>query len=261
MLKKRFCLLLALIILLAPISDVYAESTYSVRLNSSGYLDITSSNYGDKMRLLVEKDSHRFVYSLDGEFESLPLQLGNGNYTVKIMENIKDKRYKVVSKEEVILKSLNDNSSFLGSAQPVYWDKTPVIEKLAKTIVADAKSDSEKVKKIYDYILKNMSYDYDKMSNIKVNYVPNIEETLKTNKGICYDYSAAFAGLLRSLDIPTKLIKGYKNDMEAYHAWNEVYIDGKWQIIDTAYDEALQNTSVNVKMYKKASEYKKSKEF
>ncbi len=44
--------------------------------------------------------------------------------------------------------------------------------------------------------------------------------------------------MLRSIDIPTKLVMGYKNDIEKYHAWNEVYLDGKWINLDTTYDSA-----------------------
>ncbi len=59
----------------------------------------------------------------------------------------------------------------------------------------------------------NVDYDYDKAQNIVDNnvtgYLPDPDETLSTKKGICYDYAALAAAMLRSQGIPTKLITGY----------------------------------------------------
>ena len=40
-------------------------------------------------------------------------------------------------------------------------------------------------------------------------YIPNIEVVFYDEKLICHDYAVFFASMLRSLDIPAKLIKGY----------------------------------------------------
>lgn len=88
-----------------------------------------------------------------------------------------------------------------------------------------------------------------------------MEEILSCMSGICYDYSALFAGMLRSLGIPTKLVKGYKNDMREYHAWNEVLVGENWVIIDTTYDAALNSQKNKPNMYKSTSEYSKQREY
>ena len=92
-------------------------------------------------------------------------------------------------------------------------------------------------------------------------FVPQLDEILSSKSGICYDYAALFAGMLRSEGIHTKLVKGYKNDMKEYHAWNEVLIDGIWVIIDTTYDAALNKQKNKPSMYKRTDEYNKQKEF
>lgn len=61
--------------------------------------------------------------------------------------------------------------------------------------------------------------------------------------------------MLRSLGIPTKLIKGYKNDLKEYHAWNEVLIDEKWILIDATYDVALNNKNKKTCMIKDLKKY------
>lgn len=260
MFKRGIYLLLVFALFFLPISEAYSQSIYSIGINPLGYLDIGSGSYGDNMRLLVEKDSEKYYYSIDNSSESIPLQLGNGNYTVKILENIQGKRYKVVSKEDILLKNFNDNV-FLTSTQPVYWHKSKELSNLSENLTKELHNDLDKVERIYNYIVENIQYDDYKISGLKDNYVPNIEATLISKKGICYDYAATFAGMLRSLGIPTKLVKGYKDNLKTYHAWNEVLINGQWHIIDTTYDATLQNTSKNVIMIKEASEYEKIREY
>ncbi|MGI6627015.1 MAG: transglutaminase-like domain-containing protein [Bacillota bacterium] len=59
---------------------------------------------------------------------------------------------------------------------------------------------------------------------------------LEAGKGICFDYSSLLASMLRSLDVPTKLVTGYVAPDYLYHAWNEVYIEGTgWVRINRFY--------------------------
>ena len=55
--------------------------------------------------------------------------------------------------------------------------------------------------------------------------LPVVDETLESKKGICFDYAALLAAMLRSQQIPTRL--GTGNTTIEYHAWVEVYIEGK----------------------------------
>lgn len=62
---------------------------------------------------------------------------------------------------------------------------------------------------------------------------------LKYGKGVCYDMSALYAALARSLDIETKLVKGQGITplYRGYHAWNEVYSkeEKRWIKLDVAF--------------------------
>lgn len=54
--------------------------------------------------------------------------------------------------------------------------------------------------------------------------MPDVDEiSLSSGKGICFDYAALMAAMLRSQRIPTKLQVGYAG--EAYHAWISCYVD------------------------------------
>ena len=48
-----------------------------------------------------------------------------------------------------------------------------------------------------------------------------MDSTLKSGKGICFDYAALMTGMLRSQGVPCKLVVGYAGT--AYHAWISVY--------------------------------------
>ena len=52
-------------------------------------------------------------------------------------------------------------------------------------------------------------------------YLPDVDEILASGKGICFDYASLMAAMLRSQNIPTKLVVGYTGYV--YHAWINVY--------------------------------------
>jgi transglutaminase/protease-like cytokinesis protein 3 len=65
--------------------------------------------------------------------------------------------------------------------------------------------------------------------------------------------------MLRSTGIPAKLVKGYANyNPGVYHAWNEVYLDGQWHVIDTTLDAS---TGIYDEIFKDASDYTKVSEY
>lgn len=88
------------------------------------------------------------------------------------------------------------------------------IIKTAKKLTKNAKTDLEKAKIIYNYIIKNVQYDLKKANSVEDGYIPSIEATIKDAKGICYDYASLYAAMLRSINVPTKLVMGYKVDIE-----------------------------------------------
>ena len=95
-------------------------------------------------------------------------------------------------------------------------------------------------------MVNNVTYDTQKASSVTSGYLPNVDETLATGKGICFDYAALMAAMLRSQGVPIKLVLGYTGD--AYHAWLSVYsesegwIEGKiyfdgneWKLMDPTF--------------------------
>ena len=81
----------------------------------------------------------------------------------------------------------------LTNGQATLWDTATV--ELADEICADCDTDKEKVKAIYEWMIHNFEYDYE--YNPVIQYF-NIHKTLRTHKGVCYDFAHLFASICRS---------------------------------------------------------------
>ncbi|NLC04048.1 MAG: transglutaminase domain-containing protein [Tissierellia bacterium] len=262
MFKKRILAAVFLFLFLFSFTgQVFSASVYNIAKVNNSEISVGSSSYGNNMRIMVEKGSEKYYYSLNNKEENLPIQLGDGTYTVKILQNVSGNRYKVLNKSNITVKGSNNLDVYLTSAQPVYWQGMDSVTSLSDNLTKSLSTDTEKVNAVYQYIIQNIKYDSNKINTISTDYVPQLENIISSKSGICYDYAALFAGMLRHQGIPTKLVKGYKNDMKEYHAWNEVLINGKWVIIDTTYDGALNSLKNKPSMYKSSSEYSKHREY
>lgn len=116
------------------------------------------------------------------------------------------------------------------------------IDNTAKSIVKGAKNDYEKAQKIYKWITRNLTYDYDKAERVSVN-PKGIESgsivAFKTRKGICFDYSCLYISMCRAVGLKVRLITGlgYSGVAWGDHAWNQVYSadEQRWINVDTTF--------------------------
>lgn len=228
-----------------------------------GYAIVTpllngNTDPGNK-KIMVQKDDSSYFYDIDYDRMGINFQLGSGRYELTLLKHSNGNSYSVLERESFEVELASQVDPFLNPTWPVIWtDDSKAIE-LAKTMTEGIETDREKVTKIYNFLTENIVYDYDKAMHLENDYIPQIDQVLSEKTGICYDYSALFAGMLRSIDIPTKLVKGYKDDLNEYHAWNEVYIEeeDKWLVIDTTYDAGYNqsNSTLEVGMEKPPSSY------
>ncbi|SCX78793.1 transglutaminase-like domain-containing protein [Alkaliphilus peptidifermentans] len=217
-----------------------------------------NGNIESRVRLLVEKDGTRYSYNLyeNDDVQIFPLQMGNGSYTVRVMENTEGNKYKTLLSKEINVNLDDYTVTYLNSIQEINWSSTDNAILKANELTKGMNNDADKLEAIYEYVVNNIKYDYDKVSNLTVFYLPDIDETLESGQGICYDYASLLAAMLRGVGVPTKMVKGYSDLIpNEYHAWNEVLINGQWKTIDTTYDAAYVQNNKNVDMYKLASEY------
>ena len=120
---------------------------------------------------------------------------------------------------------------YLNNGGATLWDTQT--EELADEICAGCETDEEKVQAIYQWIIQNFEYDYDYHAIIQ--YF-NVRQTLRTQKGVCYDFSNLFAALCRNQNIPCYVVDGAPYDSSANHTWNRVYFNGSWWNVDVTND-------------------------
>lgn len=240
-----------------PAKETAAPVIDTSKANSGSFRAKGSSN--KKLKVMVVKGSEKYTYDLKGNntYQSYPLQLGDGLYKLSIMENIEGTRYKYLYSKEVTVKTSNPNAKYLTSVQMINWNNSMGAIKKAKAI-AGSGSDKQKASKIYSYVVSAIKYDTS-ITSLKSGYVPSINKTYSSKKGICYDFASITAGMLRSVGVPTRLIKGTSNNVNGYHAWNEVLIGGKWYIIDTSYDSQMRQAGHGVSMFKSGKDYSRQK--
>ncbi|MDT3429046.1 transglutaminase-like putative cysteine protease [Paenibacillus forsythiae] len=262
--KKFYFLLLILFIVATsvPVTPAAAASGGSEWLDTSnvsqGVVGIQyNAPQGKRTKLMITKDGSSYTYNLFASKpnESFPLQQGSGSYKVSILENISGNKYKVIYSDSIDLSVSDPNAVYLSSVQNVKWNSSDKAIQKAKQLTRNADTDKEKVTAIYNYIVSNVKYDYALAATVPSDYVPDIDRTLASKKGICYDYASLFAAMLRSVNVPAKLVMGESSYVSQYHAWNEVLIDGQWATIDTTVDAGLGKSNKKVSLVKSASKY------
>lgn len=229
-----------------------------------------NSETDTKLKLQVLNGDNRIVYNLfgDGRVEAFSLQYGSGEYTVRIMENVEENQYMAVETKTFETEIDDEISVYLNSIQNIDWnyDKLPIED--VPYIVYESLETGEShllyecSEELYFYVTDNIKYDNDKIKDLPYNYVPDIEQTYVEKSGLCYDYASLFASMLRSIGVPAKLVKGYTSAQpDVYHAWTEVYVDGRWMILDPTQGAnedgkfVLKDAEKNANDYIKVYEY------
>ena len=228
---------------------------------ANGVIGITvHGQEGNRYKVMISKGSDEYTYDYFGtDKEYFPLQFGNGSYKVSVLENISGTSYKVVQSKKINVNIDTENAVFLQSVQNVKWNSEMEVIRLAEQLTGKYNTPEEKLEVLYEYVTENIDYDYAKLNTVDKQYVPDIENINTVKMGICYDYSALFASMLRSQGIPAKLVKGYSDNVDGYHAWNEVYLDGEWITVDTTFDAVLGSIGEKTEMEKNKSDYRASK--
>ena len=219
--------------------------------SSQGYIIVRYTGRNSKVKLqIVGQNQVTYTYSLKtgngGADEVFPLSAGDGQYLINVYENISANQYATAFSQAITVTLADQFLPFLYPNQYVTFNATDQAVAKASELAYSADSDLDVVTNIYDYIISNITYDYDEAENVQSGYIPDVDEVLYTKKGICLDYAALMTAMLRSQRIPTRMEVGYAGT--AYHAWISTYItdigwvngmiqfDGKdWSLMDPTF--------------------------
>lgn len=207
-----------------------------------------------RLKTQIAGPTTTYTYDLPaGTWVTFPLSDGNGDYKVTVLENAGGTKYATVVSVSFKVTLTDEFAPFVRPNQ--YVDYGVAKKTVEKTEELAGKTDDplEKVSKIYDFVVTNLTYDKEKAATVKSGYLPVLDDVLASKKGICFDYAALMAGMLRSQGVPCKLVVGYAG--KTYHAWINVWteetgwVDGviffdgtTWQRMDPTFASANQSS-------------------
>lgn len=222
-----------------------------------------TNNSGKRIKLSVAKGGTTYYYNLQakGITEPFSLQMGSGQYILSILQNISGSSYQTVESRTIDVNINSPLKVYLNSIQNVNFNSSMAAIIKARALTRGMTSSTNKINAIYNFVISNIHYDKNKLSRVSTDYLPSIDSTYESRSGICYDYASLFAAMLRGVGVPAKLVKGYTPNAQGYHAWNEVYYNGRWAVIDTTYDAEMRALNYRTSMIKNSSKYSKSKEY
>ncbi len=209
-----------------------AETTGDVGVDFSGLADgyIAVSARSDrvlKFQILLGDGKYSYDLPSDGTPFVYPLNMGDGDYTFRVMQNVGDDRYTVLWSQTRAIALASEFEPFLRPSCMVPYDAGSDCVAKARELAADCADDVGVVSAVYEYLVDNISYDDEKAKTAQSSYLPDPDATLSCGTGICFDYAALAAAMLRSEGIPCRLVTGYLEPDGVYHAWNEIYIQGQ----------------------------------
>ncbi|WP_455500826.1 transglutaminase-like domain-containing protein [Gemmiger sp.] len=214
-----------------------------------GYVAVSASSDA-RLKFQVDCGEEKYNYDLpnDGTPASFPLQMGDGTYTFRVLENTSGTKYAALYETSTSVTLDDEFEPYLRPNEMVNYTADSACVAKAAELAQMAEDDAGVVAQVFQYVCDNITYDSAKASSVTDGYLPDPDATLAAGSGICYDYAALTAAMLRSQGIPTKLITGYVEPGEIYHAWNMIWLENagwitvnfeapahSWERIDTTF--------------------------
>ncbi len=213
---------------LVVIENVYADecgkevtgvidfSGFENSTNSMGYIIDVKIFYknGTSFTLLNTKLNK---YSDSLSFTTPAATTANSNYE-KFYENLPAETLEYYKSDYI-----GDEGDEYGQ---IYRDK-------AEEITRGIENDYEKAMAIYKWVCENVYYDYDAYNGVGEYDGQSALVALEEKRAVCGGYASLTAMLLQGAGIPARYVYGTAGT--DYHAWNYVYIDGKWSFMDTTW--------------------------
>lgn len=217
--------------------------------SAGGFIDIShvaegyvaaSATSDARLKFQVVCGEASYNYDLPGDGSPIvcPLNMGDGSYTFRIMQNTSGNNYVEVGSASAQVAMASEFEPFVRPNLFCNFTDASACVAKARELANGAQNQGDVMRAVYSWVVGNISYDYDKASELAnaTGYVPDPDATLASGTGICFDYASLSAAMLRSLGIPCKIVTGYVSPDNLYHAWNLVYLNGSWVSVEFSID-------------------------
>lgn len=190
-------------------STVNKDGTFTARL---------LGEFENKYKLAVIFKKETLYYTLTTQLIKIPVQYGNGIYTIRFYESVDAKSNKFINLASKML-SVTLKSAITPFINPnvyVNYTKQQNIFSNSGDIINDIKQ----------FVHDKLQYNYLKAATIRKETLPDVKNVIENKIGICQDLAAFCVSQMRLNRIPAKLVIGYAD--KNYHAWVEYLDNGKW---------------------------------
>jgi hypothetical protein len=205
-------------------------ATVDVSNANEGYVMAKFTSTSKRIKFRITKSggkTYTFDLTANGKYEAFPLTSGNGKYKIEVYQQVSGNQYSTALTCSVNVELRNSMLPFLYPNQFVSFTKDSNTVKQSNALAKGASNSLDIVGKVYSYVISNISYDNDKAAKVSAGqmtgYTPKVDSILKSGKGICFDFAAVMAAMLRAQGIPTRMEVGYVSG-GVYHAWLSTYI-------------------------------------
>lgn len=196
-----------------------------------GYVGARAVNQ-NRLKFQVLKDGMAYNYDIsnDGIPIICPLNMGDGTYEFRVMQNTSGSSYVQLYSTNADVRMENEFQPYLRPNVFCQFDEDSLCVQQARELASSASNEGDVVKSVYEWLTSNISYDTEKAEMLAdtTGYIPIPDSTLNSRTGICFDYASLAAAMFRSLGIPCQIITGYVSPDNIYHSWNMIYINGTW---------------------------------
>lgn len=208
-------------------SQVLGNDFVSLNISnvSDGYFQVRYSGKSEKARIQVhtpDEDTYSYVL-FPGDYETFPLSCGDGSYQIEVYEHAYDNKYALSFSQTVEVQLTDEFAPFLYPNQYVWFTEDSAVVSYGRELSSQSSDDLNYVEQVFNYVIASIVYDTELAKDIPTDYIPDIDATMASGKGICFDYASLMSAFLRSQEIPTKLVVGYSGT--TYHAWISVYLE------------------------------------
>lgn len=176
------------------------------------------------------KHNVTLVLDIDNQVSDLPMNEAHDFTSLESYVNEMLKSSFNIDQEAAAMKFSVVNTSSepirdLLPSQFVNYD-TPEVYATVHRVTFNLTSEYAKTLALYEWIVKNYAFT----SNIPESGILSVEQMIQANEGNALELSVLYAGLIRALDIPARIVRGQNDDGVAF--WVETYINGRWLIAD-----------------------------
>ncbi len=200
----------------------------------SGNLTLRVTGTRKDISVRLYKDSIEDLHHIYAEESvSLPLTMGNGMYNMEVRLYITPTEIEHLWSGTFRLEMDNMLAPYLSSSRIVNWTTDMELTQKASAL-AEGKNRTQTALAISRFLADNFTYSH---ATPPPTYLPELNQIYQKKSGICYDFAALYAAMCRAVNIPCRLVMGYSEyvEMDKYHAWCQVYLDGVWVNIDPTY--------------------------